>query len=272
MRRGSSRRCVSSGALNNFEHCEWKVEVFPPLPRRRLRAPTPAASAASAHLPGLPPPPPTSPASRRLRPPPWPPPTPPTPPASPASRRLRLPLPGLPPSQSLAVAGGGQNPHKRRAGGKGKPGHSKKLKRSDEPVHRSSKPSDKFLKLLRKRARDYNSDDDEPLSEEEEEVSCSEDESAIGFARFEEGCKAFRVAFSKVMAKNLPDDPLVPFPLINHHHLSPLMHTTDPNSLTRLPSATVLGPILSAHKKLVVAKLAEDAGNHKPRLFNVVSP
>ncbi|KAG8071773.1 hypothetical protein GUJ93_ZPchr0006g43723 [Zizania palustris] len=69
-----------------------------------------------------------------------------------------------------------------------------KLKRSDEPVRRSSKPSDKFLKLLQKRARDYNSDDDEPLSEEEEEeeeVSCSEDESAAGFARFEEGCRAF---------------------------------------------------------------------------------
>ncbi|KAG8071789.1 hypothetical protein GUJ93_ZPchr0006g46107 [Zizania palustris] len=123
-------------------------------------------------------------ASARLRPPPLPP-----PPASPASRRLRPPLPGLPPSQSLAAAAGGQNPHKRRAGGKGKPGHSKKLKRSDEPVRRSSKPSDKFLKLLQKRARDYNSDDDEPLSEEE--VSCSEDESAAGFARFEEGCRAF---------------------------------------------------------------------------------
>ncbi|KAL5199559.1 hypothetical protein ABZP36_020762 [Zizania latifolia] len=138
-----------------------------------------------------------------------------------------------PQSQSLAAAAAGRNPpHKRRAGGKGNPGHSKKLKRSDEPVRRSSKPSDKFLKLLRKRARDYNSDDDEPLSESEE-VSCSEDESAVGFARFEQGCRAFRVAFSKIMAKKLPDDPL--------------------------------GPVLSAHKKLVAAKLAEDAGDHKPK-------
>ncbi|KAG8065472.1 hypothetical protein GUJ93_ZPchr0004g38294 [Zizania palustris] len=80
-----------------------------PLASRRLRVPTPAASArltgppatstASAHLPGLPPPP-RSPA------------TPPPPPARlPASRRLRAPtpsasacLPGLPPPPAASAA------------------------------------------------------------------------------------------------------------------------------------------------------------------------
>ncbi|KAF8669767.1 hypothetical protein HU200_050936 [Digitaria exilis] len=154
---------------------------------------------------------------------------------------------------------------KRKARPKGKGSKSKarkKLARSDQDdsVHRRrNKPSAKFLKLLRKRAQDYNSDDDEEYGEQEEEdrpprprrrddgdeeeeaLSHSdkdEDEEVEGAStsavtRFEEGCRAFRVAFLKIMAKKLPDDPL--------------------------------GPILSAHKKLVAAKLAEEVEERKPK-------
>ncbi|TVU04763.1 hypothetical protein EJB05_47897 [Eragrostis curvula] len=169
-----------------------------------------------------------------------------------------------PPSAAAAA-----NPGKRKRPSKGKGGKSKKKKlaRSDEPLRRrTNKPSAKFLKLLKKRARDYNSDDDdeddkqkqqeeEPPSsrrrrhddnndeeealsgDEEEAASSSGDESggtgAGGVTRFEQGCRAFRVAFLKIMSKKLPDDPL--------------------------------GPILLANKKLVAAKLAEDAEEHKPK-------
>ncbi|KAF8698665.1 hypothetical protein HU200_034914 [Digitaria exilis] len=162
------------------------------------------------------------------------------------------------------------NPGKRKTRPKGKGSKNKakkKLARSDQDdsVHRRrNKPSAKFLKLLRKRARDYNSDDDEeedgqqqghPPSprrrrrdddddggdDDEEALSHSDQEedeeedgvSTSAVTRFEQGCRAFRVAFLKIMAKKLPDDPL--------------------------------GPILSAHKKLVAAKLAEDAEEHKPK-------
>uniref|UniRef100_A0A0A9DBG2 Rrp15p n=1 Tax=Arundo donax TaxID=35708 RepID=A0A0A9DBG2_ARUDO len=163
---------------------------------------------------------------------------------------------------SAGAAAPNPNKRKRPSKGKGNKNKKKKLARSDEPLRRrSNKPSAKFLKILRKRARDYNSDDDEdgqlqqqqedPPSprrrhhddhedealseEEEEEASSSGDESggASGVTRFEQGCRAFRVAFLKIMAKKLPDDPL--------------------------------GPILSAHKKLVAAKLAEEVEEHKPK-------
>lgn len=49
--------------------------------------------------------------------------------------------------------------------------------------------------------------------------------------KFAEGSRAFRVAYMKIMKKNLPNDPL--------------------------------GPILSAHKKLVAEKLAEEEAEHK---------
>jgi hypothetical protein len=133
---------------------------------------------------------------------------------------------------------------KRKARPKGKGSKNKaknKLARSvqDDSIHRRrNKPSAKFLKLLRKRARDYNSDDEEEdddqkqehqLSprrrrrddEEEDDVEAlshsdqeDEDEEEEGVStsavtRFEQGCRAFRVAFQKIMAKKLPHDPLV---------------------------------------------------------------
>ncbi|TKV93471.1 hypothetical protein SEVIR_9G227400v4 [Setaria viridis] len=170
---------------------------------------------------------------------------------------------------SAAAPAPAPNPGKRKTRAKGKGNKNKakkKLARSgqDDSIHRRrNKPSAKFLKLLRKRARDYNSDDDEEdddrqqehqpnprrrrrdeEEEEEEDEALShsdqeeEDEEEEGVStsaitRFEQGCRAFRVAFLKIMAKKLPDDPL--------------------------------GPILSAHKKLVAAKLAEELEEHKPK-------
>ncbi|CAN6289746.1 unnamed protein product [Urochloa humidicola] len=161
------------------------------------------------------------------------------------------------------------NPSKRKSRPKGKGNKNKakkKLARSDQDdsIHRRrNKPSAKFLKLLRKRARDYNSDDDEEdddqqqehpqnprrrrrdddddeeddeaLSHSDQEEADEEEEgvSTSAVTRFEQGCRAFRVAFLKIMAKKLPDDPL--------------------------------GPILSANKKLVAAKLAEELEEHKPK-------
>ncbi|KAL6647638.1 hypothetical protein ACP70R_015075 [Stipagrostis hirtigluma subsp. patula] len=177
------------------------------------------------------------------------------------------------PPSAAAAAAPNSSKRKRPPKGKGKSNKKKKLAaRASEELarRRRNKPSAKFLKVLRKRARDYNSDDDdeeeeqdqrqelpasprrrrddhrdddeeEPHSEEEkeeeEEASSSGEEEGGGggggVTRFEQGCRAFRVAFLKIMAKKLPDDPL--------------------------------GPILSAHKKLVAAKLAEEVEEHKPK-------
>lgn len=165
-----------------------------------------------------------------------------------------------PPAAAAAPNLGG----KRKRQPKGKKNNKNKLARSDQDDsvrRRRNKPSAKFLKLLRKRARDYNSDDedeagddrqqehlpnpqrrvdeddDEALSHSEPEEGEDEDEeegaSSSAVTRFEQGCRAFRVAFLKIMAKKLPDDPL--------------------------------GPIMSAHKTLVAAKLAEEVEEHKPK-------
>ncbi|KAL6880454.1 hypothetical protein ACP4OV_012019 [Aristida adscensionis] len=182
-----------------------------------------------------------------------------------------------PPPSSSSAAAAAANPGKRKRAPKGKGKANKKKRRQpagragEEPARRRrNKPSAKFLKVLRKRARDYNSDDSDDdgggeegdrqqeqppprprheghggeahSSEEEGEdaaASSSGDEDEAsggrggGVTRFEQGCRAFRVAFLKIMAKKLPDDPL--------------------------------GPIMSAHKKLVAAKLAEEVEEHKPR-------
>uniref|UniRef100_A0ACD5TXI4 Uncharacterized protein n=1 Tax=Avena sativa TaxID=4498 RepID=A0ACD5TXI4_AVESA len=178
------------------------------------------------------------------------------------------PAPPAPPA-AAAAADGAVNPHKRKNKGKGKGNpNKKKLKGPDDATRRRrNKPSAKFLKLLEKRARDYNSDDDDEVPRQprrlqprpppkrrdgdgdaapdgdeveapssEEEASSSGGESDDGekvVTRFEQGCRAFRVAFTKIMSKKLADDPL--------------------------------GPILSAHKKLVAAKLAEEADEHKSK-------
>lgn len=168
------------------------------------------------------------------------------------------------PAPAAAAAAAAGNPHKRKNKGKGNPNKkNKKLKGPDDATRRRRKPSAKFLKLLEKRARDYNSDDDDaapqvrprksqpappkqrdaapddddlkeaPSSEEEASSSGGESDGEKAVTMFQEGCRAFQVAFTKIMEKKLADNPL--------------------------------GPILSADKKLVAAKLAEEADEHKSK-------
>ncbi|VAH01651.1 unnamed protein product [Triticum turgidum subsp. durum] len=169
------------------------------------------------------------------------------------------------PAPAAAAAAAAGNPHKRKNKGKGNPNKkNKKLKGPDDATRRRRKPSAKFLKLLEKRARDYNSDDDDdaearprrsqprpppkqrdaapngdddlkeaPSSEEEASSSGGESDGERAVTMFQEGCRAFQAAFTKIMEKKLADNPL--------------------------------GPILSADKKLVAAKLAEEADEHKSK-------
>lgn len=159
----------------------------------------------------------------------------------------------------------GKGPKKRRMGHKKGSKGKKKLKvfkGNGEKV----KVDKKMQKLFRKRVRDYNSDDDDeeepsPVtrdrnyqpqyknelfdgkSSDEEgeehqndgmENEASEDEDGEiqpGITKFMEGCKAFRMAFKKIVKKNVSDD--------------------------------LLGPVLSAHKKLLAEKLAEEDAERK---------
>ncbi|PKI31516.1 RRP15-like protein [Punica granatum] len=119
----------------------------------------------------------------------------------------------------------------------------------------------KTKKLFRKRAREYNSDDDDDAGKsaldknrnaapvfddrrnseadelnEEPQVSDDEDEDEDNevlpaITKFAEGCRAFRAAFKSIIKKSASDD--------------------------------VLGPILSGQKKLVAQKLAEEESEKK---------
>ncbi|CAN4123982.1 unnamed protein product [Withania somnifera] len=158
--------------------------------------------------------------------------------------------------------------HKKK-GGKGK--KKKGVPFSENRV----KMDNKMKKLFEKRARDYNSDSDDddvkpapvtrakstsfgkqkpksyakqkPTSyrkeedgfdkeweddggeDDNEEIEISEDEDGEvqpGITKFIDGCKAFRLAFKKILKKSASDD--------------------------------ILGPVLSAHKKLIAEKLAEE--------------
>lgn len=135
----------------------------------------------------------------------------------------------------------------------------KKMKSVPGDSLKSKKPSKKMVKLFKKRAKAYNSDEEEmeeddldlnqeDSSEEEKSVglddskgdsgSENEDESQgyghrQGITKFTEGCRAFRMAFMNIMKKNVTNDPL--------------------------------GPVLSAHKKLVAEKLAEEEAEQKAK-------
>ncbi|XP_052179068.1 uncharacterized protein LOC127792574 [Diospyros lotus] len=157
----------------------------------------------------------------------------------------------------------GQGPMKRRIGHK-KGGKAKKRVKVFQGTSEKVKIDKKMQKLFRKRAREYNSDDeeeplpvnrdgyeqslnenevpDENASDEEamnhqnddieNEVSEDEDgEIQPGIMKFAEGCKAFRIAFKKITKTNVSDD--------------------------------LLGPVLSAHKKLLAEKLAEERAERK---------
>lgn len=152
----------------------------------------------------------------------------------------------------------GKGSRKRRLGHKK---HSKGKKK--QKVFLGSKEQiktyDRMKRLFKKRAREYNSDDEDEIGPadsdknlenlveeevpylsfneqirddgqnngEESDISDAEnDEIQPGITKFTEGCRAFRMAFRKITKKNVADDSL--------------------------------GPILSGHKKLVAEKLAEE--------------
>ena len=114
---------------------------------------------------------------------------------------------------------------------------SKKWKAASE-IGKKVRISQKMQKLYRKRARDYNSDDDQDEAEDElapesdgDEIEVdrddftgnSDDETGLGneedldeereiqtrIIKFAEGCKAFRVAFQNIMKKHVDDESLV---------------------------------------------------------------
>ncbi|KAG6507211.1 hypothetical protein ZIOFF_032552 [Zingiber officinale] len=157
-----------------------------------------------------------------------------------------------------AVAADPDAARKRRSNHSRAKSSRKRLRQRTTPMGtaKHQKPTEKMKKLFRKRAREYHSDEEEddvdkefpedPSSDEEKDEDLGvgdygsggsegdeEDEEGVkhGITRLLEGCRAFKVAFAKIMKRNLPDDPL--------------------------------GPILSAHKKLVAEKLAEEDSEQK---------
>ena len=152
----------------------------------------------------------------------------------------------------------------------------------------------KMKKLFRKRARDYNSDDDEDEgdavttkdrsvvsikteealdgkdSSEEgedhqdigEENEISEDEEGEiqpGITKLTEGCRAFRLAFKKIIKKNVSDDSLVSCLAVFFF----LFSDKQIGIKCYIKSISLQGPVLSGHKKLVAEKLAEEEAEQK---------
>lgn len=150
-----------------------------------------------------------------------------------------------------------KNGRTKRKAGKNKGKLAKKRQRvMPEGAQKKVKIDKKMRKLFQKRARDYNSDedgedearidkfydedddfegeDDELGVEEASEVSEDEDGGIQpGVTKFTEGIKAFKLAFKKIVAKKSGGD------------------------------SDVLGPVLSAHKKLLGEKLAEEEAERK---------
>lgn len=88
-------------------------------------------------------------------------------------------------------------------------------------ARKRKKPSKRLLQIFSKRAKKYDSDSEEE-EESDEEVEKEERYDGLsgsegegegeehgGITRFSEGCRAFKVAFLKIMNKNLSNDPLV---------------------------------------------------------------
>ncbi|KAJ4978137.1 hypothetical protein NE237_008917 [Protea cynaroides] len=152
---------------------------------------------------------------------------------------------------------------KRKKSGKSK-GKSKKRVKSLPGTGERVRIDNKMRKLFRRRANEYNSDDDEeptsevgeaneqkevseensngeeeengPLDNSETEGGSSENErdrNQPGIMKFAEGSRIFRLAFKNITKKTLPANPL--------------------------------GPILSTQKKLVAKKLAEEEAGWKSK-------
>ncbi|RAL42802.1 hypothetical protein DM860_009309 [Cuscuta australis] len=169
--------------------------------------------------------------------------------------------------------------NKRHIGSKKRNGRAKKKQKTMPFNEKKVRIDKKMKKLFQKRAREYHSDDDDDDDKDddsdrvveelgdmafhgkndefeddtshdeegdvEEKNDESEDEGGEiqpGITKFMEGCKAFKIAFKKIQKKTASDD--------------------------------VLGPVLSAHKKLVAEKLAEEETERKVKvvkLFNAVN-
>ncbi|WOH05832.1 hypothetical protein DCAR_0625253 [Daucus carota subsp. sativus] len=177
-------------------------------------------------------------------------------------------------AEETQIQESGNVPMKRRLGQK-KGGKGKKKMKVYKGSGEKVKVNKKMQKIFRKRARDYNSDDDEEGEDDDdegdelvpvirnkknqrreseevddekssddddgedredkgEEFEVSEDEDGEiqpGITKFTKGSSAFRKAFMKITKKKVAD--------------------------------SVLGPVLSAHKKLIAEKLAEEEVERK---------
>lgn len=150
-----------------------------------------------------------------------------------------------------------KNGRTRRKAGKNKGKLAKKRQRvMPEGAKKKVKIDKKMRKLYQKRARDYNSDEDgedeariDKFYDEDDGFEGEDDEFGVeeasevsedeyggiqpGVTKFTEGIKAFKLAFKKIVAKKSGED------------------------------SDVLGPVLSAHKKLLGEKLAEEEAERK---------
>ncbi|KAI3829420.1 hypothetical protein L1987_03544 [Smallanthus sonchifolius] len=169
-------------------------------------------------------------------------------------------------AEELQMQEAEQGPRKRKVGQK--KGKGKKKMKVFQGSGQKVKMDGKMKKIFRRKARDYNSDDsdddndideepvkfekkklhienkeddgkssDEEMDDDDDDVGndVSDDEDVItehGIMKFSEGSISFKKAFKKIM-KSGSDD--------------------------------VLGPVLSAHKNLVVNKLAEEAAEKKAK-------
>lgn len=128
---------------------------------------------------------------------------------------------------------------KRKSGHKKGSNFKKKQKQFLGNKEKVKKIDPRLKKLLRKKARDYNSDDDNEdetahVSDDDNadsmdddvgsddgkekknlgiEVSDNEDDDEIppGITKFSEGCRAFRIAFKSISKKAISDDSLVSY-------------------------------------------------------------
>ncbi|XP_050381958.1 uncharacterized protein LOC126798915 [Argentina anserina] len=159
-------------------------------------------------------------------------------------------------AEETQLAEAARRPNKRRIG-KSK-GSSKARKKAKKMPHasdgsRAMKPKKidpKMKKLYRKRAREYDSDEEEDEEKESDgseeegggeereakemrEFSDEEEEGEVqpGITKLSEGCNAFRSAFKSIIKKSVAED--------------------------------VLGPVLSGNKKLIAEKLAEEDAERK---------
>ncbi|KAK8963206.1 hypothetical protein KSP40_PGU005109 [Platanthera guangdongensis] len=125
-----------------------------------------------------------------------------------------------------------------------------KLHHVDMP--KSKKPSKKMMLLFQKRARAYNSDEDEMeedgfwcVSKMKRRVKAMTSKSEL--PKFTEGCRAFRTSFLNIMKKNIVIDPLVSELMIFFYWQQ--------RTFTHSSSSFSRGQFLSAHKKLVAESL-----------------